>query len=80
MIPQNLLLILNILAVFNFSIFIYYVGYYSLHRIVYKSYPKTHKDLEIETLKERISNLQTQNQQLSEENQKISDIIIRKIQ
>ena len=70
----------NLFALFVLSIGIYHVLYFLIYRIINKTFPKSYKDLQIEALQNEVQQLKEQNSNLSDENQKISEIIIRKLQ
>ena len=74
------LTLINFLSFFVTSIFVYQLGFYLLFRIVNKEFPKTYKDLKIQALEAKVLMLEKQNHNLSEENTKISESIIRRLQ
>lgn len=76
----QLLTLIDFLSFFVTSIFIYQLGYYLLFKIVNKEFPKTYKDLRIQALNAKVEMLEKQNHKLSEENTKISESIIRRLQ
>lgn len=76
----NLQILSNCVSGFVCSVFLYHCIYYVIYWILNKDFPKTTKDLQIESLLQRIKILEKENQSLSEENQKISETIIRRLQ
>lgn len=71
--------VMNNFSFFILSVFVYKFFYFSIFKLLNKEWPKTSKDYHIIHLEKQIEILQTQNEELTQENKQISQAIIKRI-